>query len=468
MFDNVIETTKEKITELFAQAGEFIPFEGILKNESIEPAYKHYFKAELNKWMFEFKQIFSSLRNFDLSTSEVKNILDSLYAVLPGAARFDIEDFEATVFSAVKLRCHYLLRPQNTLSYFVFGNALNKSVEELLLLLDYFYDYQYLISSLIDRLKSVSAEASNPFVSIYEFKQWIYDIDNENLTFSSLEETLKLFEPMFRFFNNGQFEPEISRIPTLALVYFFDDKRYETLTNFFEKFAETNETLTIAQIFDSVAQCAVPSSWVSSESFTKITESKSHISNTIVFDRINPFVFSLPDEIPSVELSNFEPNPSPDINKELTDTSSSDKEKELITSILDKFDKQPNVSHSEGNRTKSEAAELDRFDSEQIQTQHPSDIEVLYQEKLQDVGEQINSVETIASFIPLEKRTKFVEQLFHSFEPVYEKLLSELDSAKSLEEAIHYATQYFDNSGIPKESATAQELLSFIRMKFGD
>lgn len=454
MFDNVIETTKEKITEFFAQTGEFIHFEDILKNESIGPAYKHYFQAELNKWMFEFKQIFSSLRNFDLSGSEVQNVLDSFYGLLPGLARFDIEDFEATVFSAVKLRCHYLLRPQNTLSYFVFGNALNKSVEEILLLLNYFYDYKYLITSLVNRLELLSSEASNPFVSIYEFKQWIYDIDIENLTFSSFEETLGLFEPMFEFFNDGKFEPEISRIPTYALVYFFDDKRYEALTNFFEMLAETNETLTIGQIFDSIAQCVSPYSQISSNDFTKIIGSKPHISNTIVFDRINPFVFSLPGEIPLVESSNFEPNPFDDINNELTATSSSDKEKELITSILDKFDKQPSVSKFESSGTKSEEIELGRFDSEQIQTQHPIGV--------------ITSGNTISSFIPLEKRTKFVEQLFHSLESVYEKLLSELDSAKSLEEAIHYATQYFDNSGVSKESPTAQELLSFIRMKFGD
>jgi hypothetical protein len=456
MFDNVIEITKEQITGLFAEAGEFIPFEDILKSESIEPAYKHYFKAELNKWMFEFKQIFSSLRNFDLSTSEVKNILDSLYGVLPGLARFDIEDFEATVFSAVKLRCHYLLRPQNTLSYFVFGNALNKSVEEILLLLEYFYDYQYLISSLITRLNSVASEASNPFVSIYEFKQWIHNIDIKNLALSPLDKALELFEPMFKFFNNGKFEPEISRIPTLALVYFFDDKRHEALTNFFEMLAETNETMTIAQIFDSITQYT--DSYPQSNSFTKIAESKPHISNTIIFDRINPFVFSLPDKIPSVESNNFEPNPFTDINYEFTGSNSSDKEKELITSILDKFDKQPNVSNFESNSTESQAIELNKFD----------DVEVLPQEGLQDVGEQINSGNTISGLIPLEKRTKFVEELFHSLESAYEKLLSELDSAKSLEEAIHYATQYFDNSGVSKESPTAQELLSFIRMKFAD
>ncbi len=461
MFDNVIGTTTEKITGLFAETSEFIRFENVLKNKSIEPAYKHYFKAELNKWMFEFKQIFSSLRNFDLSTGEVKDILDSLYAVLPRLARFDTEDFAATAFSAVKLRCHYLVRPQNTLSYFVFGNALNKSVEEIILLLDYFYDYQYLISSLTDRLKSVSAKASNPFVSIYEFKQWIYDIDIANLTFSSLEKTLELFEPMFKFFNNEKFEPEISRIPTLALVSFFDDKRDEALTNFFEMLAETNETLTIAQVFDSIAQCIDSYSRVSPNILTKIDESKPHISNTIIFDRINPFVFSLPDKIPSVESSNFEPNPFADINNELTYNNSSSREKELITSILDKFD--------ESNSTESQAIELNnRFDSEQTQIQGVIDVEVLPQEGLQEVRDQINSGNTISSFIPLEKRTRFVEELFHSLEPVYEKLLSELDSANSLEEAMHYATQYFENSGISKESPTAQEFLSFIRMKFGN
>lgn len=464
MFDNVIEITTTQITGIFAETGEFIPFEDILKNESIEPAYKHYFKAELNKWMFEFKQIFSSLRNFDLSASEVKNILDSLYAVLPRLARFDIEDFEATVFSAVKLRCHYLVRPQNTLSYFVFGNALNKSAEEILLLLNYFYDYQYLTSSLIDRLKSVSTEGSNAFVSIYEFKQWVYDIDIANLTFSSLEKTLELFEPMFKFFNNGRFEPEISRIPTLALVSFFDDKRDEALTNFFEMLAETNETMTIEQILDSIAQCVNSYSLASFNSLTNIDVSKPHISNTIIFDMINPFVFSLPDKIPSAESGNFEPNPFIDTNDELTGSNSSDKEKELITSILDKFNKQPSKSHN----IDSETIATETLDSEHIQTQCTIETDVLPQEKLQDVGEQINSGNTISSFIPPEDRVKFVEQLFHSIESVYEKLLSELDNAKSLEEAIHYVTQYFDNSGVSKESPAAQELLSFIRMKFAD
>lgn len=466
MFDYIIETTKEQIAKLFAETDEFIPFEDILGNESIEPAYRHYFKAELNKWMFEFKQIFSSLRNFDLSRNEVQNVLDSLYSLLPGLARFDIEDFEAAVFSAVKLRCHYLIRPQNTLSYFVFGNALNKSIEEIFLLLDYFYDYKYLTSALINKLRSVSAKVSNPFVSIYEFKQWIHDIDIENLTFSSFEKTLELLEPMFKFFNNGRFESEISRIPTLALVSFFEDKRHEALANFFEMLAETNETLTIAQIFDSITQSVGSYSRAASNSSSRINENKPHIPNTLIFDRISPSIFSLPDDIPPVKSEDFKPNTFTNINDQLTSINSNDKEKEIITAILDKFDKQPSTSESESNNTNSQTVEIETLDAEPTQPQHTTDREILPQEESQDVANQINLGNTIASFISPEKRTKFVEQLFHSLESVYEKLLSELDSAKSLEEAILCATQYFNNSGVPKELPAAQEFLSFIRMKF--
>ncbi len=441
MFDNVIEATKEQILGHFPQTSEFIPFEKILQSEFIEPAYKHYFKAELNRWMFEFRQIFHNLRNFDLSRNDAQQTLERLYNLLPNLARFDIEDFEEAVFSGVKLRCHYLLRPQNTLAYFVFGNSLNKSVAEITLLLDYFYDYKYLISALTNRLQTIAEKASNPFVSIFEFKQWVANTDNENLSFSTFEKILELFEPMFEFFNNGNFELETSRIPTVALIYFFEDKRQEALANFFETLAETKETLTVVELFDSISQCfASKSRDLNSNPDMQNAESKQAF-NAITFDSISPFIFSLPDEIPTPKSENF--NSDSYLNVGEQSAISSHNEKERIATMLEKFENRPNVSQTEETATQNSR-------------------------EFHEAETQIGFENTLSRIIPFEKRAKFIEELFHSFEEVYEKLLAELDGADSFEEAIFYANQYFTNSGVPNDSPLAQEFFSFVQMKFGN
>ncbi len=243
------------------KSAEFPPGSIYLKdinaNENIGEAYKLFFESETGWRIYQNRQQLKDLPNFELDTPEAEEALDALGAACRSNARFTRKEYTDLVYSSVSLRLNFLVRPVNTLKFFLFGYAPTKPLEELLLKLDYFYDYGYLTVAMQEEIIRKQAESSVSILSLPEFNMMLEKIDSDYFQNLTVEEFATLLSPCFEFFDLKSKDTQEPVIPVEALIVFLNDKGISTMARLIKDHANgpSKNYLTknsIIDIFDSV------------------------------------------------------------------------------------------------------------------------------------------------------------------------------------------------------------------------
>lgn len=524
MFDTVLNTTKNKIFAIIDGLEEPVYFSNLLNLENLPVPYYKFFEAELNRQIYELKLLHSGLFNFNFEHPEFSKIYSEFLAHLNKIVRLDRQSLTDLVFEAVKFRLHFLIQPRKLLLDFVYKNSLHKSKNEILLDLDYFADYNFLIDGLKNKVKTYESE----FLSRIEFQFLISQIDNHFITSSSISDILSVLIPLFEFFNPDTFDYEKSKVPALAFYYFFKDKELISISNFFlfEYEKDPNILYSLNQIEEIISNLNEKTTTTTTE---VITEEQTFY---FTFDNMCSEAFLLPIRSKKSHSETLK------MGKETTETSTHDenasqldKHKDILD-ILNKIEKEsssevetgecdkqlrgtflikeeefilPNAINTKREIEVQESERLDELTYEQSGDNEPVILTSAdfnkYENELVDqkeiveetfkntsiplpsnfteesseqqvvIGdnEALESVDIpplISEFISDEMRQKFIEELFYTLEDEYENLVKKVDNSNSLEEALNEVETFYKEFGIFEEMPIAKQFLELVHKKF--
>lgn len=524
MFDSILNTAKDKIFSIIDELDEPVYFSNLLAIDQLPLQYSKFFRAELNRQVYEFKLLLSGLFNFDFYHPNFVEIYGNFLEDLDKIARLDRQALEDLVFEAVKFRMHFLLQPRKVLLDFIYKNALHKIKEEILIDLEYFADYEYLTEELKKRIQ----EHKSVSLSRIEFQLLIAQIDNHFFAHSNVSEIRSALIPLFELFNPDNLE-DIASIPSLALYYLFKDKEYTSLANFFlnEFEKKSDSAFTMEDLGEILCNSSSPKPTLKEEF------RHPEFVNFFCFEKISPEAFLLPKQIPELNLPSF----SDATMKEETTFKSisstpSDKHRALVE-ILKKIDNDFDVENKAEDTEKSglddnmiielglapdfrdqtfrdstmesefdttssndleqETNRMDEYDTEHteevyLEQNNSAELEIISNEiqienstitekenslppsisqEIEAKEEKYQKFPAMIDIITQEMRTKFINELFYSMEDEYESLVQKIDETESIEKALMMVNTFFHNFGIFEGAPIAQQFVEFVRKKFG-
>ncbi len=135
----IIDFTLNRVNKL----GSFFPFERLVSAE-IHPAILSYISAYLDHLIYEDRKKLLQNSSFDYSGSEISKYFNLISEEIKKNKRLAFEDVRTLVTHAVTFNINYLVRPNWTLAKLIFDEDKTKNVNEIKMMLNYLYYYDYL------------------------------------------------------------------------------------------------------------------------------------------------------------------------------------------------------------------------------------------------------------------------------------------------------------------------------------
>ena len=135
----IIDFTLNRVNKL----GSFFPYERLAAAE-IHPAIMLYISAHLDYLIYEDRKKILQNSSFDYSGSEISNYFNLISVEIKKNKRLAFEDVKTLVTHAVTFNVNYLVRPNWTLSKLIFDDNKTRNVNEIRMILDYLYYYDYI------------------------------------------------------------------------------------------------------------------------------------------------------------------------------------------------------------------------------------------------------------------------------------------------------------------------------------
>ncbi len=217
MFDKEIKFISDFTLNRIKKFGSFFTFEKLL-NSDIHPAILQYISAELDYLIYEDRQKLLHKSVFDYSGPQISNYFNLIGQEIKRTKRVSFEDVKNLIVQAVSFNINYIVRPKWSLSKLIFDGTENKTVDEIKLVFNYIYFYDYIKSVYISYLNKKNLLT----LSKKEFELIFTKIDKE--LFSSQPQKLvdnALFS-IAEFQNIG--EVKNNKIATASVEIFLKEK----------------------------------------------------------------------------------------------------------------------------------------------------------------------------------------------------------------------------------------------------
>ncbi len=134
----IIDFTLNRVNKL----GSFFPFERLASAE-IHPAILLYISSHLDYLIYKDRKKLLQNSSFDYSGSEISHYFNLISEEIKKNKRLAFEDIRLLVTHAVTFNINYLVRPNWTLAKLIFDENKTKNVNEIRLMLNYIYYYDY-------------------------------------------------------------------------------------------------------------------------------------------------------------------------------------------------------------------------------------------------------------------------------------------------------------------------------------
>lgn len=134
----IIDFTLNRINKL----GSFFTFERLASAE-VHPAIILYISAQLDYLIYEDRKKLLQNSSFDYSGSEISKYFNLIGEEIKKNKRLAFEDVKTLVNHAVTFNINYLVRPNWTLSKLIFDEHKTRNVNEIRMMLNYLYYYDY-------------------------------------------------------------------------------------------------------------------------------------------------------------------------------------------------------------------------------------------------------------------------------------------------------------------------------------
>lgn len=237
MFERVITQTIQRISSEVLRDRQSVPLAEILDDERVPTRFKPFFATEVRWWLHNDVVARNANKRFDFAHQELASLLEYLEQVMFRHARFDQDEFRATLDGAVKLTFNYLCRPQTTLKWYIFRGQPVKPLSEVMLRFESFLDYEYIGNVFAEWVeRKVQERSTFEAISATEFERIIRRIDDQILLSCTVDELLALLDPIFDFIGEGAEQT----VPLDALIIFFDDKNVTRLVEHLDRYRAPN------------------------------------------------------------------------------------------------------------------------------------------------------------------------------------------------------------------------------------
>lgn len=174
MFENEIKFISDFTLNKVKELGSFITIEKFLAID-IHPSIKKYVEGEIDYLISEDRKKLIENSLFDYSGTEISNYFVLIGNEIKKTKKISFEDIKNIVLQAVSFNANYVVRPKWSLSKLIFGNNKSVSVNELKLMLNYTYYYEYLNNVFLAYLSK--KKILN--ITVTEFELIVNKIDRE-------------------------------------------------------------------------------------------------------------------------------------------------------------------------------------------------------------------------------------------------------------------------------------------------
>ncbi len=203
MLDQTVEIFIERLKKIVLtdQKMTSIPL-AYLKTLDLPESIKHFFDQEVELWIREEEEKFTTTERFDYDMPEVRMLIDQIFDYLKQNAYFHVNKFNQLLERAVKLEMNYLIEPHRTLSQFLFRNSPIVSTIEVYDTLKYFFRYEYYKNAISDyfNMKYLREISEDQFVELVD------QIDEKAFTENRVDTTLKTLKTIVSFIGEARQE----------------------------------------------------------------------------------------------------------------------------------------------------------------------------------------------------------------------------------------------------------------------
>ncbi len=378
----------------------------IINSDLIPIQYQTFIAKEIDRQLSEISFLLNEIPLFSKKSNDLQNLLSRFTADLKPHITFSYEHFKGLLLQALKFNYNFLRKPNSSLLYFIFGDSLRKNKNEILFYLDYFVNYD----KIVDPLRETTTNQEDDIINVYRFNKLLVETEIEFFNNASNDDLIAFFAPVFEFYNQGE---EASSVPIGFFTDFFQDLNLLHISNSLRNFCKRNGTESVDKDVLSHFLLEIENKFNFITDFEKEQTAK-RLSKSIVFTNLEPFVFTLPDEVPKVD-------------KELLVLQEKDsnlivakkEEVDEIKDLLSKFDTEKQIETKE--------VEIEEVVSAAIEEQR-TESENLVEDSISS-QEEIRSIETgdIEEFVPPnpEQAESFLESTKEEMEVVKEEYISE-------------------------------------------
>lgn len=215
-----------------------------ITTRDIPESVKHFLDQEVELWIRDEEEKFTSSDRFDYDMPEVRMLIDQIFDYLKQNARFDKNKFNQLIERSVKLEMNYLIEPHRTLSQFIFKDNAVVSTMEVYDTLKYFFKYGYYKDAISEYFNSKYLRE----ISGEQFGQLIAQIDENAFKENRFETTLQTIKTITGFMGEAVGE-DIQSIELDVLLHAFKDRNLETYTELIEEMVANGEKeITLANL----------------------------------------------------------------------------------------------------------------------------------------------------------------------------------------------------------------------------
>lgn len=427
MFEKEIKFIGDFCSNQLRSLGTNFTIEKII-NVGIHPAIIQYISAELEFMIYSDRRKLLQQSYFDYTGQEISEYLRKISNEIKKQKKISIEDSKKLIFQAVSFNINYLVRPRWSLTKLIFNDQPVISVEEIRLMLNYLYYYDYfkhVLNGYISKRNLLQISAS-------EFELVLDKIDKELLNSNQEQLIYNSFTSMGDFFNIGGMDKNI--IPITAVEIFLKEKNLlelvlklqKALSNGVKKQYDKNE---IVKVLFSPAVAAKTVEEIADEK-EPIAEEKEEQVEKIESESFNKSFEKSPADSGRTSLESFL---TPEEEEALLSLYNEESVQQVISSNDQKTAGEPETIISDNLEVKQ--TEPVSIPSEEIQEKIIETPEEKLDEELEDI------VESITTDLP-EQESAALETF-------------SAESTESITDAIENQPEYIDSdlfkAGIEKE-----------------
>lgn len=184
----------------------------------VHPAVVQYISAELDFMIYSDRRKLLQQSYFDYAGKEISDHFQKISGEIKRHKKISLEDSKKLIFQAVSFNINYLVRPRWSLIKLIFNDQPVISVEEMKMMLNYLYYYEYfkkVLNGYISKRNLVQ-------ISSTEFDILLNKIDNELINSNQHQVISNSFTSMGDFFNTGGVDK--NRLPLSAVEIFCKEK----------------------------------------------------------------------------------------------------------------------------------------------------------------------------------------------------------------------------------------------------